>query len=224
MTQSKQKKTPKKKALPKFEPTPEQHQLVTLLLEAGYTQEKARAHIINPATNKPLGREVFRRTFKEELDAAAQPAMVIDGQAIHFEPTAEQRKLVMLMAANGATQEQMRSNIINPRTGKPIWHEHFPLVFRDEIENALPQLNAMVAGNLYAIATSKTHKSAATAAIFWLKTRAGWREPESFHIEQRRMQFEAEAQRGEEKMVFTLRFEEEEQRKLEHVDDILGDA
>jgi hypothetical protein len=33
-----------------------------------------------------------------------------------------------------------------------------------------------VAGNLYSIATSKDHKGAVTAAIFWLKTQAKWKE------------------------------------------------
>lgn len=135
-----------------------------------------------------------------------------------FEPTPEQRQLVMLMAATGATQAQMRSNITNPTTGRPANEHDFRNAFKDELDNATARLNALVAGNLYTIATSKTHKQAATAAIFWLKTRAGWREPESWHIEQRRMQVEAEMQKGNERMVFTLRFDEEDQRKLESGD------
>jgi hypothetical protein len=132
-----------------------------------------------------------------------------------FQPSGEQRQLVTLMAATGATQEQMRSQIINPNTGKPISDKALREHFREELDNATARLNALVAGNLFSIATSKTHKQAATAAIFWLKTRAGWREPESWHIEQRRMQVQAEMTKGEETMVFTLRFDEEEQRRLE---------
>lgn len=140
-------------------------------------------------------------------------------RAVHFEPSQEQRKIVMLMSATGATQEQMRANITNPATGKPINEHDFRAVFREELDNSLAKLNAMVAGNLYAIATSSTHKAAATAAIFWLKTRAGWREPENWMAEQRRVAFEAEMQKGDEVMRVTLVFDEENQRAVEASDD-----
>jgi hypothetical protein len=37
-------------------------------------------------------------------------------------------------------------------------------------------MNFNVANNLYNIATDPTHKSGAQAAMFWMKTRARWRE------------------------------------------------
>jgi hypothetical protein len=47
--------------------------------------------------------------------------------------------------------------------------------YSHELEISVASLNAAVAGNLYRIATSDK-AGAVTAAIFWLKTRAGWRE------------------------------------------------
>src|SRR5215213_4777780 len=48
--------------------------------------------------------------------------------------------------------------------------------FRDEIDTGHIKASAKVAGNLYRIATG-SGREAVTAAIFWLKVRAGWREP-----------------------------------------------
>jgi hypothetical protein len=48
--------------------------------------------------------------------------------------------------------------------------------YREELDNGLESANAMVAQSLFKTATSGTGSGAVTAAIFWLKTRAGWRE------------------------------------------------
>jgi hypothetical protein len=48
--------------------------------------------------------------------------------------------------------------------------------FRAELDTGHIKANAKVAGNLYRIATGNG-REAVTAAIFWLKVRAGWREP-----------------------------------------------
>lgn len=47
--------------------------------------------------------------------------------------------------------------------------------YRDELDVGLAEANTAVAGNLFRIATGDG-PGAVTAAIFWLKTRAGWRE------------------------------------------------
>lgn len=47
--------------------------------------------------------------------------------------------------------------------------------YRSELDRGLSVANAKVAGNLFKIATG-TGREAVTAAIFWLKTRAGWSE------------------------------------------------
>jgi hypothetical protein len=48
--------------------------------------------------------------------------------------------------------------------------------FRQELDTGHIKATARVAGNLYHIATGGG-REAVTAAIFWLKVRAGWREP-----------------------------------------------
>ncbi|CAM5658024.1 hypothetical protein MAUB1S_11454 [Mycolicibacterium aubagnense] len=47
--------------------------------------------------------------------------------------------------------------------------------YREELDRALSKANAKVGANLFKIATG-TGREAVTAAIFWLKTRAGWSE------------------------------------------------
>lgn len=47
--------------------------------------------------------------------------------------------------------------------------------YRDELDNGTTKANAAVAQSLYKKATGDG-SSAVTAAIFWLKTRAGWKE------------------------------------------------
>ena len=47
--------------------------------------------------------------------------------------------------------------------------------YRDELDVGIGQANAAVASNLFRIATGEG-SGAVTAAIFWLKTRAGWSE------------------------------------------------
>jgi hypothetical protein len=48
--------------------------------------------------------------------------------------------------------------------------------FRAELDTGHIKANAKVAGNLYRIATG-SGREAVTAAIFWMKVRAGWCEP-----------------------------------------------
>src|SRR4051794_36590896 len=48
--------------------------------------------------------------------------------------------------------------------------------FRDELDTGNIKASAKVADNRYRIATGRG-REAVTAAIFWLKVRAGWREP-----------------------------------------------
>lgn len=48
--------------------------------------------------------------------------------------------------------------------------------YRAELDTGAARMNFNVANNLYNIATDPTHKSGAQAAMFWMKTRAQWRE------------------------------------------------
>jgi hypothetical protein len=85
-----------------------------------------------------------------------------------FVPTVEQRKMVRSMAAYGIRQEEI-AGCLGLRSAKTL-RRHF----REELDRAAPEANAMVAQSLFQQATSGK-KTGAT--IFWLKVRGQWREP-----------------------------------------------
>jgi hypothetical protein len=84
-----------------------------------------------------------------------------------FVASVEQRKMVRTMSAYGIRQEEI-ARCVGLRSAKTL-RRHF----REELDRAATEANAQVAQSLYQQATSGK-KPAAT--IFWLKTRAGWRE------------------------------------------------
>jgi hypothetical protein len=86
-----------------------------------------------------------------------------------FKPTESQRQMVDGMAGCGVPEADIALVIgIAPKTLR----KHF----REELDTGHIKASAKVAGNLYRIATG-SGREAVTAAIFWLKVRAGWREP-----------------------------------------------
>lgn len=91
-----------------------------------------------------------------------------------FEPTAEQRKLVESAAGFGIPQEDIARLIINPQTGKPLAPKSLRLHFRAELDTGATKANMLVANALFKAATG-TGKGAVTAAIWWTKSRMGWR-------------------------------------------------
>ena len=86
-------------------------------------------------------------------------------------PTAEQRKLVQTMAAG--IQSEAICLVIGV-SGKTL-RKHY----RAELDTAVTRANAMVASSLY----MKAIKGNVVAQIFWLKTRAGWKEPERIQVQ-----------------------------------------
>ena len=85
-----------------------------------------------------------------------------------FSPTAEQRRLVKVMAGLGVPQEQIASVLdISPHTLR----RHF----RRELDCGVVEANAKVLQALYGMATSGKNTA---ASIFWAKTRCGLRERE----------------------------------------------
>lgn len=85
-----------------------------------------------------------------------------------FVPTDKDRQQVERMVGFGLTQEQICKIIgISENTLRKY--------FADELENGVSRINSAVAQNLFAIATSRDPGSVA-AAIFWMKTRAQWKE------------------------------------------------
>ena len=84
------------------------------------------------------------------------------------QPTEKQRQMVQIAKAAGLTDDQVSGLIgIDLKTLR----KHY----RSELDNANSRAIAAVAANLYKRATSDA-KEAVPAAIFWLKTRGGWRE------------------------------------------------
>ncbi len=88
-----------------------------------------------------------------------------------LKPTDENRKMVRMMAACGIGQEQIaaRIGIRSPKTLR----KHY----REEIDRGATDANTLVGQALYRMATSGEHPA---ATIFWLKSRAGWKENRGF--------------------------------------------
>jgi hypothetical protein len=84
-------------------------------------------------------------------------------------PTAQLRKTVEAMASYGIPQDAIGEVLgIDPKTLR----KHYDR----ELTIAATKANALVAQSLFAKATSKAVTGpSVTAAIFWLKARAGWR-------------------------------------------------
>jgi len=91
-----------------------------------------------------------------------------------FEPTEKDRELVQQLVAFGTPQEQI-CTLIKGANGRPISKPTLLRHFRTELDQGAVVANVKVAQNLYRIATGNGG-GAVTAAIFWLKTRAGWRD------------------------------------------------
>lgn len=85
-----------------------------------------------------------------------------------FEPTDEQRRIVNVMAAGGFQQLAIAHALgISDNTLRKY--------FAEELEAGGSKAHAMVVGNLYRQATKDDPRSTA-AAIFWTKTRLGWKD------------------------------------------------
>lgn len=85
-----------------------------------------------------------------------------------YQPTDKERAQVKLLAGMGVGTHDIAKVI---GMSHPTLHKHF----WQELELGHIEANANVAKSLYKQATSET-KPNVTAAIFWLKCRAGWRE------------------------------------------------
>jgi hypothetical protein len=83
-------------------------------------------------------------------------------------PDAQTRRQVEAMAGYGVPEADIAGVVgIDPKTLR----KHY----RSELDHGHVKANAKVAENLYRKATGEG-REAVIAAIFWLKTRAGWRE------------------------------------------------
>ncbi len=90
------------------------------------------------------------------------------------EPDEASRATVAGMAGAGITQAAIASAI---GLAEPALRKHY----RHELDNGGALATAKVAGNLFRMATGEG-REAVTAAIFWMKTRAGWREKSEVEV------------------------------------------
>lgn len=90
------------------------------------------------------------------------------------QPTEQTRKQVKALAAFGIPQIDICKVI---GISKPTLEKHY----REELDTGAVEATAKVAQNLYNKATGEG-REAVTAAIFWLKTRAGWKETMSHEL------------------------------------------
>mgnify|MGYP000155908589 len=90
------------------------------------------------------------------------------GRAVPHVPTEAQRQAVSLHASTGTPQELI-SRILD------IDEKTLRKYYRDELDLGLAKANAKMSGSLF----NKGIGGDTTAQIFWLKTRAGFRE----HVE-----------------------------------------
>lgn len=84
---------------------------------------------------------------------------------ISHEPTSQNREIVRLHALVG-TPQSMIAKVLG------IDHTTLRKYYREELDLSGAQANATIGGVLY----KKALSGDTTAMIFWLKTRAGWRE------------------------------------------------
>ena len=91
------------------------------------------------------------------------------GRPFHM-PTDKTRAEVKAMASFGQPQEDMADYI---GVSIPTLRKHYA----DDLQFGAMRANMAVAGKLHSAATSKEHTSpTVTAAIWWSKTRMGWKE------------------------------------------------
>jgi hypothetical protein len=98
----------------------------------------------------------------------AKPIKRNPGVPAHV-PTEKDRKLVQLCMAQGFTVERTAQLVgVGTTTLRKYYSE--------ELQSGADKALTAVAGTLFSIATDRSHPKCATAAIFLLKAKGGWRE------------------------------------------------
>lgn len=100
--------------------------------------------------------------------------LVSRGRPPH-KPTSVTRAQVLELGGMGWTFEQIANHL-------KINRDTLAKYYREELDMATEKTNLRVKQNLYNIAIDPTHKQSVTAAIFWLKTRARWRETDRLEV------------------------------------------
>jgi hypothetical protein len=121
-----------------------------------------------------------RQSVKKSTTGTSMPPSDLSGSIKRrrgnqpFLPSQDQRKIVMLSKSLGYTHAQIGRLLDGPDRPQGVSADTVERHFAPELQQGEDRANLAVAANLFAIATGQT-KYAVTAAIFWLKCRAGWR-------------------------------------------------
>lgn len=94
-----------------------------------------------------------------------------------FQPSDDQRKQVELLAAFGIPVDQM-VHLVFDKAGKSISENTLRKHFGPELATGKVKANAKIAQTLF----NKAAGGDTTAMIFWLKTRARWKESQSLEL------------------------------------------
>ena len=105
---------------------------------------------------------------------AKKKELISRGRPPH-KPTSVTRAQVLELGGMGWTFEQIANHL-------KINRDTLAKYYREELDIATETTNLRVKQNLYNIAIDPTHKQSVTAAIFWLKTRARWRETDRLEV------------------------------------------
>lgn len=127
-----------------------------------------------------------------------------------FQPTNDQKQIVMLAAAMGYGQDRIARMIINPENGRPISQKTLRKHFPTELEHGRDLILMKISGTMVSIATDKKHKGCVTAGIWLQKTWGRMREPEPEWSQRKREAEEAEedAETGDIEIIAELVLEE----------------
>jgi len=92
-------------------------------------------------------------------------------------PSEDQRHIVEVLVAGGTPKTTIAKAL---DIGMNTLRRHY----KDELENGLELANAKVVRRLFRL----IEQGSTPATIFWLKTRAGWKEGQTLEIEQKQEQ------------------------------------
>jgi len=102
-----------------------------------------------------------------------------------FVPTADHRNTVKVMKGLGIPEEQICLTVINPTTGRPLSRRSLEVHFKRELATGATEMTALVGNWLVNSILGrkppsgepvKNDQARMTGAIFYLKTRGGWKE------------------------------------------------
>lgn len=95
-----------------------------------------------------------------------------------FEPTAEQRAAVTMLAGCGVPVDRIALVTINPQTNRPIDPKTVRVAFAAELAGA----HALIERAMIETIVAAARRGSVDAAKFWLRTRAGWKEPQAVEL------------------------------------------